>query len=101
MLTYLLNIKRLQSNLEKKKPEVNLTVPYLAMGLSGEVGEVSNVLKRSLNDAWGKESDKEKLEDELGDVFWYLFMLIDKLELDPEVILNKNINKINKRVNNT
>lgn len=98
MLNYLMNIKRLQAILEKKNPEVNLTVPYLALGLSGEVGEVSNILKRTLNDAWGKDAYKELLEDELGDVFWYLHMLIDKLDLNVVTILEKNVDKISKRV---
>lgn len=72
-----------------------LALAIFTLGLVGEAGEVSEVIKKHLGH--GHPLDKEKVEKELGDVFWYLAVLSDFLELKLEDIAVKNIEKLKKR----
>lgn len=74
-------------------------VPYLALGLVGEAGEVANVIKKALRDDAGTISlDRRRaLICELGDVLWYWARLCDELDLDPQNVLEANIDKLNDR----
>lgn len=75
------------------------TVPelmYLALGLSGEAGEVANNVKKLYRDG-DNPARREKLAAELGDVFWYLVRLIDALGLDPSQVVADNAAKLASR----
>lgn len=67
---------------------------YLAMGLTGEAGEVANKIKKLLRD--GKLNQGE-LAYELGDCFYYLVRLCDAIGYSPENVMEININKLLKR----
>ncbi len=65
------------------------------MGLCGESGEVIDILKKHLSQ--GHELNKEKMAEELGDVAWYLAETAYALGYDLEDILQRNIDKLQKR----
>lgn len=65
------------------------------LGLCGESGEVVDHIKKII--FHGHSFDRDKLSEELGDLIWYIAMLLDVLELDLEDILDKNIEKLKKR----
>ena len=65
------------------------------MGLCGESGEASDIVKKWL--AQGHELDKEKLAKELGDIAWYLAETAWALDFSLEEILQANIDKLKKR----
>ena len=66
-----------------------------ALGLSGEGGEVADIVKKFLYQ--GHDLEKDKLKDEAGDVLWYLALLADALGLTLEQIAERNIEKLEKR----
>ena len=68
------------------------------MGLNGESGEVIDVVKKHLFQ--GHELDKTKIEEELGDVMWYVAEICEALDLSLDDVLYKNINKLQKRFKN-
>lgn len=73
-------------------------VMYCALGLAGEAGEVAEQLKKAWrNDTEITEDRRSKIEDELGDVMWYVANLATELDLDLDVIARKNIAKLAKR----
>lgn len=75
---------------------------YLTLGLASEAGEVSGVVKKYIRKDNDLETAKEKLVKELGDVMWYWARLCDELGLNPEEVMEKNINKLlNRQANNT
>lgn len=74
------------------------TTVNCCMGLCGEVGEVVDLLKKHIFQ--GKELDKDKLEEELGDVMFYLVNLATNMNLSMEDILQKNVDKLIKRYPN-
>lgn len=75
--------------------------PYMArilhatIGLSTEAGELLDALKKSLY--YGKELDEVNLKEETGDLFWYLAILADSLDIDFEFIMSSNIEKLKAR----
>lgn len=74
-------------------------VLYLSIGLQGEFGEFCEKVKKIIRDKNGVISDKDKtlLKKELGDVMWYWVALCEKLQINPEDVLETNIEKLSKR----
>jgi NTP pyrophosphatase (non-canonical NTP hydrolase) len=63
-----------------------------ALGLAGEAGEVANIVKKAV--FHGKTLDRERLRDELGDVFWYFALLCDGANLSLQEIIETNNRKM-------
>jgi len=73
----------------------NTNVANFSMGLSGEVGEVVDHLKKALYH--GHELDVDEVEKELGDVLWYLSSLATVMNMDLGEIAKNNIEKLEER----
>ncbi len=80
----------LNKDLTKKEMLVNSV-----MGLNGEAGEAIDIVKKHL--FHGHELNKEALIKELGDIAWYLAEAAHALDVDLEMILSLNIEKLKKR----
>lgn len=72
---------------------------YVALGLAGEAGEISNQAKKILRDDNNILTNKraEAMVKELGDVLWYVAMVADELDVDLEEVAKINIEKLTKR----
>ena len=70
---------------------------YLTLGLASEAGEVSGVVKKYIRQDFSLDVAQEKLVKELGDVIWYWARMCDELNLNPEEIMAKNIEKLQQR----
>jgi len=72
---------------------------YPTLGLTGEAGEVANVVKKIQRDFGGELTPeiKLKLQDELGDVLWYISACADELGLTLDEIAGYNVGKLAKR----
>ena len=69
-----------------------------SIGLSGEVGEFNDIVKKVLFQ--GKEVDEDTikhLRSELGDVCWYLAQAIIALDTSFEEVIDMNIAKLSDR----
>lgn len=65
------------------------------LGLCGEAGEVADMVKKA---TWhGKPIDRTKLQDELGDVLWYLADIATACGLSLDEIASENLDKLQKR----
>ena len=67
---------------------------YLALGLTGEAGEVANKIKKQIRDG---ANNRDAVIEELGDVLWYVAMLARSLNVDLSIIATENINKLRDR----
>ena len=78
-----------------KEDKEDLT--HAIMGLSAESGELMDEFKkwRFYND--GRSFPQKRLEEELGDVLYYVFALCHELRVKPEDIMWKNRNKLRER----
>lgn len=68
---------------------------HYAMGLCAEAGEVADVIDKRY--FFGKPLILERLEDELGDVLWYLTALALHHGLSLESIMARNTVKLRTR----
>jgi NTP pyrophosphatase (non-canonical NTP hydrolase) len=64
-------------------------------GMSTEVGEFTDVLKKTV--FYGKELDMVNLSEEIGDLMWYVALACNALKLDLEQIMETNIAKLTAR----
>ena len=84
-----------------KYPRRLENLEYPTLGLTGEAGEVANIVKKIQRDFNGKLTDeiRLKLKDELGDVLWYISACADELGLTLSEIAEFNVEKLAKRHN--
>ena len=74
---------------------VPIRVLHALLGLSGEVGELSEAVKKWLY--YGKPLDAMNIKEELGDVLWYMALLCNTLSLDLWDVMEANIRKLKVR----
>lgn len=88
-----------QSRTTAKYPTLSHPVVYPVIGLSGEVGEISEKVKKVMRDKEGVFSpeDLELIKKELGDVLWYLAQIASELGLDFNEVAQHNIEKLASR----
>lgn len=67
----------------------------LALGVSGEAGEVADYIKKVVGH--GHALDKDKLTKELGDVMWYVAVLSSAIGVNLETVAQSNIDKLKAR----
>lgn len=72
---------------------------FVALGLTGEAGEVANKVKKILRDNGGVVSPEARSEiaDELGDVLWYLSQACTEIDVTLAEVAKNNIVKIKSR----
>jgi NTP pyrophosphatase (non-canonical NTP hydrolase) len=75
---------------------------YAAIGLANEAGEVAGVAKKAIRGDFGSEpteskSFQKRMEDELGDVCWYLAECCTQFGFDLNEIMSGNVDKLKRR----
>jgi len=65
------------------------------MGMCGEAGEVIDLVKKATFQ--GHELDAEKLCEEVGDVLWYVAIILQGIGVSLEECAAGNIEKLRKR----
>ena len=65
------------------------------LGLSGETGEVSDMVKKWIFHE--KPLDEEHFQKEVGDVCWYIALICESMHWDLSEIMEININKLRLR----
>lgn len=66
-----------------------------ALGLSGESGEVADIIKKYR--FHGHELNLDELKKELGDCCWYIALFCTALKIDLQEVMEGNIEKLKKR----
>ena len=80
-------------------PNLGNNISYPTLGLTGEVGEICNKIKKIFRDDKGVISTEKRfqLSSELGDVLWYISNIASELGLSLENIAQDNIDKLESR----
>lgn len=98
----MINFKEYQTQaLSTKIYPNNMKVVYPLIGLSGEVGELAEKIKKTIRDNNSVFTDeiKNEIKKEIGDILWYLASIADDLGITLNDAAECNINKILSRYN--
>jgi NTP pyrophosphatase (non-canonical NTP hydrolase) len=74
---------------------LNMDIMHAAAGMAGESGEVIDLVKKVIY--YGKSVDREKLIAEMGDIAWYMNLMISKLDTTWSEVFERNIAKLEAR----
>lgn len=90
---------KLQKKIELFSKKYNLegSIDIRFLDLTSEVGELSKEIIKGSNYGSKKFEKTENLESEIGDVFFSLIMLSNKLNIDLEEALNTSLKKYKDR----
>ena len=95
------NLEAMIFRLKELEGEWHLNTPLLltsAIGLSGEVGEFNEIVKKLI--FHGKEMNAEVQDHmikELGDIAWYFMNTCRAIGVDMDEVIEKNVDKLKKR----
>lgn len=80
-------------------PDKLTDVIHMALGISGEAGEVSEKIKKIIRDKNGdlSELDVNAMKKELGDVLWHLAVMSELLGISFNEVADLNIAKLASR----
>ncbi|MCE2713149.1 MAG: nucleoside triphosphate pyrophosphohydrolase family protein [Cryomorphaceae bacterium] len=79
----------------KKDGDFNFDIKHSVYGLSGEVGEFADCIKRW--QIYGKELDRENAREEIGDILWFVALAANALGCSLDELAQENINKLARR----
>ncbi len=79
----------------KVPPDMPMRIIHGILGCVTEVGELADGLKRHLY--YGQDIDVVNIKEELGDLCWYIALLLYAIDSSWEEIWNMNIDKLQKR----
>lgn len=65
------------------------------LGLSGEIGEFNDMMKKVIFHE--STFDEEHAKKELGDILWYVAMMCESFDWNMDEIMQMNIDKLKKR----
>ena len=88
-----LSVRTLNNKLTANEQLANMVI-----GASCEFSEAGDSIKKYLFQ--GHSLDKEHITEELGDTMFYICNLATLLDINMEDVLEKNIEKLNKRYKN-
>ena len=90
------NTARLIECQRRCKPDVSVGgIVNACLGLSGEVGELNDAIKKWI--FHGHNLSHEEVKKEIGDCLWYIAMMCESFGFDLEEIAQMNINKLIER----
>jgi NTP pyrophosphatase (non-canonical NTP hydrolase) len=66
-----------------------------SLGLSGETGELNDMIKKAV--FHGHAMEEEKVKKEIGDILWYVAMMCESFHFEMNEIMQMNIDKLKAR----
>ena len=90
-----MTINQYQKEAMRTASEKCRSLENCAMGLAGEAGECTDIIKKHL--FHDHKLDREHLAKELGDVAWYIAVGAQAIGYDLETILQMNVDKLRAR----
>ena len=68
---------------------------HACFGMCGEAGEIIDYVKKGV--FYGKDMDTQHLVEEVGDLMWYINLLVSDLGVTWDEVLTTNIRKLEAR----
>lgn len=92
---YVKEVLKTKSNTLVKLDQKASDMLHSAMGVSTEAGELLDVIKKNIY--YNKPIDIPNLKEELGDLLWYIGLMIQCLDSTFLEIMDMNVKKLSKR----
>jgi len=89
------DLNAMSSRLKDKRA---LRLLHGSCGIATEAGELLDAMKKHI--FYGKEVDTVNVVEEVGDLMWYIAIILDELGVEFEDVMDKNINKLKARYGN-
>ena len=93
------NVRKLTAKLEELDRTINVALLMTGgIGLASEGGEFNEIVKKCVFQ--GKPLNEETIfhmKRELGDIMWYWINACRALDLDPNEVVEENVNKLKAR----
>ena len=87
-----------QNKLEKESGVKIALIMTGAIGMASECGEFSEIVKKCIFQGKPLDDDtKFHIKIELGDIMWYLINSCRAMGLDPNEVIDENVNKLKAR----
>lgn len=90
-----MKLNEYQQLAERTAPTHDNELLNYGLGITGEAGEVADLIKKSM--FHGHKISKDEIAKELGDTLWYLSQIARLAGLTLEEVATKNIQKLAKR----
>ncbi len=71
-------------------------IPYMVMGMAGEIGELQSWYAKTVRDGYGSR-DFEDVKKELGDILWFVAGLCSLYGMRLSDIAQMNLDKLESR----
>lgn len=84
-----------QYNEAAKRAGYAIELLHASLGMTTESGEFADAIKKWI--LYGKELDYVNLQEEVGDLLWYIALVSRQLDIPLESIFNRNIAKLKAR----
>lgn len=72
-----------------------LKLLHSVLGMSGEVGEATDSVKKAV--MYGKDLDVQNLKEECGDILWYMSLMLNVIGSSFEEVMQMNDEKLSTR----
>lgn len=79
----------------KDVPNFHYNLNHSLHGLVSETGEIAHTIKKHI--IYEQPFDRDNMEEELGDLLWYVALMCHTNGFSLEKIMRQNINKLKKR----
>ena len=87
--------QHLASRTARRDLNSNIRLAVASLGLTGESGEVAEIVKKYLGH--NHPLNHVKLKEELGDVMWYIAEVCNVMDWDMGDVMNDNVEKLRAR----
>lgn len=94
---FVYKLKKKPSDIKPSLTNTKVDLIHMILGLSGEVGELLDSIKKHV--IYEQELDRDNVIEELGDIEFYLEGLRQQLFLSREMIIESNVEKLSQRYN--
>ncbi len=75
--------------------DVSARLDYASMGLVTESAKILDIIKKSKKSL--NSLDKAKIQEELGDLLWYMNLTLDELNISFDELMQSSIDKIDRK----
>jgi NTP pyrophosphatase (non-canonical NTP hydrolase) len=89
--------KRTECEYEHAVENINPRVAHALFGLETEVGELIDPFKKFWFYGGVKPLDMVNIREEIGDILWYLSILMDEIDTDFETEMDRVVRKLETR----